>query len=91
MLIIWCCVADLSGNPSFATLLARVREITLQAYEHQDVPFDQLVQVLRPERSPDHSPLFQTMLILQNFPLAPIEMQGLTVNADGTGAFRSTL
>jgi amino acid adenylation domain-containing protein len=68
---------DLSGNPSFATLLARVREVTLQAYEHQDVPFDQLVQALRPERSPDHSPLFQTMFILQNFPLAPIEMPGL--------------
>ncbi len=70
---------DLSGNPSFATLLTRVREVTLQAYEHQDVPFDQLVQALRPERSSDHSPLFQTMLILQNFPIAPIEMQGLSL------------
>ena len=70
---------NLSGNPSFATLLTRVREVTLQAYEHQDVPFDQLVQALRPERSPDHSPLFQTMLILQNFPIAPIEMQGLSL------------
>jgi amino acid adenylation domain-containing protein len=69
---------DLSGNPSFAKLLSRVREVTLQAYEHQDVPFDQLVQALRPERSPDHSPLFQTMLILQNFPIAPIEMPGLS-------------
>lgn len=70
---------DLSGNPTFASLLARVREVTLQAYEHQDVPFDQLVQALRPERSPDHSPLFQTMFILQNFPIAPIEMQGLSM------------
>ncbi|HEX3662576.1 MAG TPA: amino acid adenylation domain-containing protein [Acidobacteriaceae bacterium] len=66
--------ADLSGNPTFAALLTRVRETTLQAYEHQDVPFDQLVQALRPERSPDHSPLFQTMFILQNFPIAPIEL-----------------
>lgn len=70
---------DLSGNPSFANLLSRVREVTLQAYEHQDAPFDQLVQALRPERSPDHSPLFQTMLILQNFPIAPIEMAGLSM------------
>jgi amino acid adenylation domain-containing protein len=70
---------DVSGNPSFATLLSRVREVTLQAYEHQDVPFDELVQALRPERSPDHSPLFQTMFILQNFPIAPIEMPGLTL------------
>jgi amino acid adenylation domain-containing protein len=70
---------DLSGNPSFTTLLSRVREVTLQAYEHQDVPFDQLVHALRPERSPDHSPLFQTMLILQNFPIAPIEMAGLSL------------
>lgn len=70
---------DLSGNPSFAALLGRVREVTLQAYEHQDVPFDQLVQALRPERSPDHSPLFQTMFSLQNFPLDPIELPGLTL------------
>ncbi len=70
---------DLSGNPAFLTLLARVRGVTLQAYEHQDVPFDQLVQALRPERSPDHSPLFQTMFILQNFPIGRIEMPGLTL------------
>jgi amino acid adenylation domain-containing protein len=68
---------DLSGNPAFSTLLARVREVTLQAYKHQDVPFDQLVQALRPERSPDHAPLFQTMFILQNFPIGRIEMPGL--------------
>jgi amino acid adenylation domain-containing protein len=69
---------DLSGDPDFLTLLARVREVTLQAYEHQDVPFDQLVQALHPERSPDHTPLFQTMFILQNFPIERIEMPGLS-------------
>ncbi len=70
---------DLSGDPTFSTLLTRVREVTLQAYEHQDVPFDQLVQALHPERSPDHSPLFQTMFILQNFPITRAEMPGLTL------------
>jgi amino acid adenylation domain-containing protein len=70
---------DLSGDPTFSTLLARVREVTLQGYEHQDVPFDQLVQALHPERSPDHSPLFQTMFILQNFPITRAKMPGLTL------------
>ena len=49
---------DLSGNPTFAALLARIRNVTLRAYEHQDVPFDKLVHALSPERSLDHSPLF---------------------------------
>ncbi len=68
---------DLSGNPSFSELLTRVREVTLRAYEHQDVPFDQLVQALRPERSLDHSPLFQTMFIMQNFPVDQLKLPGL--------------
>ena len=70
---------DLSGDPTIVTLLARVREVTLQAYEHQDVPFDQLVQAMHPERSPGHSPLFQTMFILQNFPITRAEMPDLTL------------
>jgi amino acid adenylation domain-containing protein len=70
---------DVSGNPAFSTLLTRVRDVSLQAFEHQDVPFDQLVQALRPERSPDHSPLFQTMLILQNFPIEEVEMPSLSL------------
>lgn len=70
---------DLSGNPSFAELLGKVREGTLRAYEHQDVPFDRLVQALRPERSLDHSPLFQIMFILQNFPLEDLQLPGLSI------------
>ncbi len=68
---------DLSGNPTFVELLARVREVTLRAYEHQDVPFDTLVHALRPERSLDHSPLFQVMFILQNFALEEVQLSGL--------------
>jgi amino acid adenylation domain-containing protein len=70
---------DLGGDPSFIELLGRVREVTLRSYEHQDVPFDQLVHALRLERSLDHSPLFQVMFILQNFPIEDLKLDGLVM------------
>ncbi|ARU63540.1 hypothetical protein CBW65_22920 [Tumebacillus avium] len=68
---------DLTGNPSFAELVGRVKDVTLEAYTHQDIPFEKLVDELQPERNLAHSPLFQVMFMLQNMPSAQPEMAGV--------------
>jgi amino acid adenylation domain-containing protein len=68
---------DLSGNPTFSQLLKRVREVALGAYANQEMPFDKLVEELRPERIQNQTPLFQVMFHLQNTPLPSLGMAGL--------------
>jgi alpha-ketoglutarate-dependent taurine dioxygenase len=71
---------DLGGNPSFRELLTRVRETTLGAYAHQDLPFDRLVEELRPARDLSRNPLVQVLVVLQNAPMAAVKFSGLKIN-----------
>lgn len=86
---------DVSGNPSFSDLLSRVRQVALDAYTYQDVPFEQVVEVLRPERNLSYNPLFQVMFVLQNTPSETLKLPGLTLTPltieRGTAMFDLTL
>jgi amino acid adenylation domain-containing protein len=74
---------DLSGEPNFQELLAHVREVALEAYAHQELPFEMLVEKLQPERDMSRAPLFQVMFTLQDAPFEPLELPGVTISPLG--------
>lgn len=86
---------NLSGNPTFRELLGRVREVTLEAYDHQEVPFEKIIEALQIQRSLSYSPLFQVMFILQNAPKQHLKLPGLALDElefdSGTAKFDLTV
>ncbi|HEY0737636.1 MAG TPA: amino acid adenylation domain-containing protein, partial [Herpetosiphonaceae bacterium] len=75
--------ADLSGNPLFREALKRVREVCLSAYAHQDLPFEELVKALNPERRINQAPLFQVEIIYENTAMPTLALPGLAAQSLG--------
>ncbi|MFB2921206.1 MULTISPECIES: condensation domain-containing protein, partial [Aerosakkonema] len=73
---------QIKENPNFLEFVAQVQQVVLDAYAHQDVPFDQVVEALQPERSLSYNPLFQVMFVLENFALDAVELPGITLTPE---------
>ena len=87
--------AQVDLNLGFTDLLAQVRQHTLDAYAHQDMPFEQLIDALQPQRHASYTPLFQVMFVLHNAPQTRLELPGMRVEVvlaeSGTAKFDLTL
>ncbi|MEJ2636856.1 MAG: amino acid adenylation domain-containing protein [Calditrichia bacterium] len=87
--------ANFSESPTFRELLRQVRDVTLGAYRHQDLPFEKLVEELHPVRDMSHQPIFQVMLVFQNLPMQAFGISDLSVEPflfeTGTAAFDLSL
>ncbi len=73
--------ADLTGDPAFRQLVGRIRETALDAFSHQDIPFERIVEELRPERDLSRTPVFQVMYGHQNMPFLQMELTGLKIES----------
>ena len=86
---------QIKDNPSFSELLQQVRRVVLDAHTHQDVPFEQVVEALKPERSPSYNPLFQTMFVLENFSIDTLDLADISLTPQlverGTSQFDLSL
>lgn len=71
--------AQIENNPRFNDLLQQVKETTLGAFAHQDLPFEMLVEELQPERDMSHSPLFQAMFVMNNAPIEKLQLPGVEI------------
>ncbi len=86
---------QIEENPSFSQFLQQVRSVVWDAHAHQDIPFEQVVEALQPERSLGYNPLFQVMFVLENFSLDTLELPGISLTPEmverGTSQFDLSL
>ncbi|MDR0842620.1 MAG: amino acid adenylation domain-containing protein [Acidobacteriota bacterium] len=76
--------ADLTGNPTVGEFIERIKAMTLAGFAHQEAPFEQVVDALKPERSLSHSPLFQVVFALQNAPMPELKSPEVSLRAQET-------